>query len=119
MPKRSTETLSEYDLKALAVLMAKDPELVKTLVDALSETLDEKFGHRQGDVFFELDDLKGQFKALDQKFDHMQEGIDTLTHNLQVFAERQETVARDSEKRLLRAIDYRLGSTASNLSRNR
>ena len=107
-----TGTLSEHDLEALAEMMADNPEFAKKLVDAISDKLDEKFGRKQGDIFFELDELKeGQKKILDKLEDHYKQ-FGTLDHNLQMFADRQEILAGDTEKRLLKAIDDRLGSGA-------
>ena len=108
MPDHSTETLSDHDLSTLALLMADDPEFAAKLADAIAERLDEKFGWRQGDMRADINELKGKFKALDQKFDHMQGGIDTLTQNIQVFAERQETLARNSEKHIERKLEAHL-----------
>ena len=79
--------------------------------DLLRNMLDEKFG----DLTFEFERLKGQFKSLDRKFDRMEGGIDTLTKNIQVFAERQETLARNSEKRIERKLDERFTALEAHL----
>ncbi len=115
MSDHNTEPLGEHDLQRLAVIMADDPKFAAKLADAIAERLDEKFGWRQGDMRADIAELNGQFKALDQKFDRMEGGIDTLARNIQVFAERQETLARNSEKRIEKKLDERFTSLEAHL----
>ena len=82
MPNHTTETLGEHDLRVVANIVAKDPEFAADVAEIIAEKLDEKFGWRQGRMRDDITELKGQFKALDQKFDRMEGGIDTLTKNI-------------------------------------
>ena len=111
MPDYSTETLSDHDLSTLAVLMADDPKFAAKLADAIAERLDEKFGRRQGDIFFELEELqKGQKKILNKLEDH-DTRFDTLDRSIQDLRERHELHAGDFRKvnKRLDSIDGHLG----------
>ena len=55
----STRSLTDDEvLKLLEDKMEEKPEFAKKIVDAIVEKLDQKFGRRQGDIFFELEELQ-------------------------------------------------------------
>ena len=115
MSNHTTETLSEHNLAALAALMADNHEFAAKLADVIAEKLDKKFGWRQGELTSDFEKIEGRFKALDNKIDHMQTGIDTLVHNREYIDKGREifesrtTRTLDEISRRLESIDGHLG----------
>ena len=117
MSNSTTETLSERDLERLAALMADNPEFAKKLVDAISEKLDEKFGWRQGELASGFEGIEGRFKAMNDKIDHMQNGIDTLVHNRE-YIDKGREIFESRTTSTLDGISRRLDSIDGHLSIN-
>ena len=83
MPNPSTETLSEHDLKALAVLMTKDPEFAAKLAGAIAKKLNEDHGFDLGWLRVDINDLKDGQKGIKAT-------LDTMHHNIQDLRARHE-----------------------------
>ncbi|MXY57897.1 MAG: hypothetical protein F4Y41_16135 [Gammaproteobacteria bacterium] len=101
MPNHST--LSDDDIERIVNSPA--------MADLLRKMLDEKFGEQQ----HEIENLQRDVKGLSHRMDRMQNGIDNVGRNLTTFAERQETLARNSEKRIERKLDEKFDSLEKRL----
>ena len=100
MANHTTETLSERNLEALAVLMADNPDVW----NKLAEKIAEKVGDRLYERGWSTAGIERRLDKIDGKVSDLQDGMKTLTHNVRTYAERQETLARDSEKRIERKL---------------
>ena len=98
----NTETLSEHDITLLADIMADNPEFAKRLVDAISEKLDDKFGHQQGWMSGTLEELSEKLDQMssDMKhgFDNVDKRFDTIDQNMEMSGQRQDLFDRRIEK---------------------
>ena len=91
----------------LVELMVDNPKLVNLL--------DKKFGEHLGDMKADIEELQQRQKDLGDKIDHMQQGIDTLAHNQQMFAEKQDMFGSRTT-RAFEKINDRLDSIDGHLS---
>ena len=93
--------------------MADNPEVWNNLADAISERVGEKLFDRGFSRNGDIAELKGQFKALDHKFDRMEKSIDIILNRVQTYETTIDVsirkIGKGLEKRVLEAIDRHLG----------
>ena len=104
-----TEPLSEYDLEALAEIMADNPEVWNKLADAIAD----KVGDRLYERGWSISGIEERLDKIDSKLTDHDSRFDTLESKFQSFGERQEEFSRVLGKvsGRLNTIDGRLGIT--------
>lgn len=95
----SIKTLSEQAIKHLEDILADNPKFAQKLADAISERLDEKFGHRQGWMSNKLEELSEKIDHLNKRFDHTDKRFDTLDHTLEMLGDKQDLFERNVNRR--------------------
>ena len=74
----STESLSDHDREALAVLMADNPEFAAKLADAVAEKVGEKLGEKLVQIGWIMADVEKRLEKIDDKLEEHDRRLDTL-----------------------------------------
>lgn len=95
MSSFSTESLSDHDREALAVLMADNPEFAAKLADAVAEKVGEKLGEKLVQIGWIMVDVEKRLEKIDDKLEEHDRRLDTLAHNFEMFGQKQDLFSRE------------------------